>query len=123
MELIKDWPIEYIFFEHRYPVLFLSSFKGKLFLCCRVSDERCIFTRTTVGQCWKMIANKLTIREAFTESDHPVCLVELGHEDCVHVITASNPALPTQGIYFDADPGEVEEFERFCKKWCGHGKG
>lgn len=24
MELIKDWSIEYIFFEHRYPVLFFK---------------------------------------------------------------------------------------------------
>ncbi len=24
MELIKNWSIEYIFFEHRYPVLFFK---------------------------------------------------------------------------------------------------
>lgn len=117
MELIKDWPIEYVFFEHRYPVLFLSLFKDELFLCCRSDDESCVFTRTTIDQCRKMLANKLTIREAFTKSESPIFLEEQRRGRLVYtMISPQHPALPTQGMYFDADQKEVEEFERFRER-------
>jgi len=124
MELIKDWPIEYVFFEHRYPVLFLSSFKDELFLCCRSDDESCMLTKTTIDQCRKMLANELTIREAFTESENPIFMEEQRQDRPVYIMTSlQHPALPTQRVYFDADPEEVEEFEQFCKRWCSHREG
>ena len=84
MELIKDWSIEYIFFEHRYPVLFLSSSKGELFLCCRSEDESCVSTKVSVNHCRKMLTNKLTIREAFTKSESPIFLEEQLREASSH---------------------------------------
>lgn len=115
---IKEWPIEYVFFEHRHPVLFLSSSSDELFLCCRCDDGTCIFTRTTLDQCRKMLANELTIREVFTESGGPVLLEERRHDGVAFMMVGSrHPDLPTQGIYFDADPEEIEEFECFCERW------
>lgn len=32
------------------------------------------------------------------------------------MIGPQHSALPTQGVYFDADLDEVEEFERFCER-------
>jgi hypothetical protein len=123
MELIKDWSIEYVFFEHRYPVLFLSSSKGELFLCCRSEDESCVSTKVSVNHCRKMLTNKLTIREAFTKSGNPIFLEERRHKGTAYMmIGPQHSALPTQGVYFDADLDEVEEFERFCKRWCSGGK-
>lgn len=40
MTPIKDWPIEYVFFEHRYPVLFLSSSSDELFYIVGVMTRR-----------------------------------------------------------------------------------
>lgn len=118
MGLIKDWSIEYIFFEHRYPVLFLSSFKDELFLCCRSDDESCVLTKTTIDQCRKMLANELTIRETFAESENPIFLEEQRQDRPVYtMIGPQHSALPTQGVYFDADLEEVEEFERLCERW------
>lgn len=39
------------------------------------------------------------------------------------MIGPQHSALPTQGMYFDADPKEIEEFEWFCKRWCDGWKG
>nr|DAP27099.1 MAG TPA: hypothetical protein [Caudoviricetes sp.] len=123
MGLIKDWSIEYVFFEHRYPVLFLSSSKDELFLCCRSEDESCVSTKVSVNHCRKMLTNKLTIREAFTRSGNPIFLEERRHKGTAYMMVGpQHSALPTQGVYFDADPDEVEEFEWFCKRWYGDGK-
>lgn len=98
MELIKDWSIEYVFFEHRYPVLFLSSSKDELFLCCRSEDESCVSTKVSVNHCRKMLTNKLTIREAFTKSESPIFLEEQRRGGLVYtMISPQHPALPTQG--------------------------
>lgn len=117
MELTKEWPIEYVFFDSVHPVLFLSSFEDELFLCCRSDNESCVLTRTTIDQCRKMLANKLTIREAFTKSENPIFLEEQRRGGLVYtMISPQHPALPTQGMYFDADQEEVEEFEQFREK-------
>lgn len=99
MELIKDWSIEYVFFEHRYPVLFLSSSKDELFLCCRSEDESCVSTKVSVNHCRKMLTNKLTIREAFTMSGNPIFLEERRHKGTAYMmIGPQHSALPTQRV-------------------------
>lgn len=56
-------------------------------------------------------------------SGNPIFLEERRHKGTAYMmIGPQHSALPAQGVYFNADLDEVEEFERFCKRWCSGGK-